>query len=235
MKNILFPCIAFSMGVLLFTSCEKRCSNTISETFVASNFHTVSAGDNHRITLRYSPAYSVKATGCEEDINDLKVYVINGVLSISYDSEIENRDQIQFTIAVPAFTTIELEDDAACTINGFTDTTLAHNFNLSGKSSCSYTGDASLLTATLSDDADMTLAGNILQANVNLSGNARYNAKNTTNNHTTTINAGNSSLGYVYALDTLNATASGTARIYYKGDPAFKNFTETGQGKILPL
>ncbi|MBK9401375.1 MAG: DUF2807 domain-containing protein [Bacteroidetes bacterium] len=95
---------------ILFTSCEKECSDTISESFLASNFHTIKAGDDHRITLKEASSWSVKATGCEEDINALKVYVINGELSISYPDDYEVNELVKFTIGAPTFSTLILEE-----------------------------------------------------------------------------------------------------------------------------
>ncbi|MBK9317474.1 MAG: DUF2807 domain-containing protein [Bacteroidetes bacterium] len=220
---------------ILFTSCEKECSDTISESFLASNFHTIKAGDDHRITLKEASSWSVKATGCEEDINALKVYVINGELSISYPDDYEVNELVKFTIGAPTFSTLILEEKAACTINGFIDSTEQHTFILSGTSSCSYTGNASYLDVMLSGNSDMTVAGIIHRSGIFISGESTYDARNTSGNIAATIDANSESTGYVFALDTLTAEASGTSRIYYKGDPTVKNFTEIGQGKILPL
>lgn len=219
----------------LFSSCEKECSDTINKKFVAYNFHSITAGEDHRITLKEAADYSVKANGCEEDINELRVAVINGVLTIRYNDDYEKRELVKFIIEVPTFALLTLNDAAACTINGFSDSTEQHAFQLSGTASCSYTGNAAYLEADLNDDADMTVAGTILKSNIELSGNSKYDGRNTSGNLTTFIDASNASTGYVYALDTLTAEASGSSRIYYKGNPGVKNFTEIGQGKILPL
>ncbi|MBL7924830.1 MAG: DUF2807 domain-containing protein, partial [Bacteroidia bacterium] len=124
--------------------------------------------------------------------------------------------------------------DASCTINGFSDTT-ARSFSISGSGGCSYYGNASYLDAQISGAGYLTVSGNILLADVDVSGESRFEGKNMLANSTTTILASGDARGYVNTIDTLTADASGQARIYYKGDPTVKNFTTSGQGKILPF
>ncbi len=228
--NVL-PVFAF---VVLINACTQKCADTISQNYVGYGYQSINVDDKYKVSLSYAPDYSVKATGCSEDLEGLRINVINGVLRIYQDSKEDNFDVVKVTIKAPVFYKITLNDDATCTINGFTDST-ERTFILNDNSIGSYNGTASLVTVSATANTSFTIAGNIERALVDLSGDAVYDAKNTVGNQTTTITAGSKAVGTVNALDTLTATASGQSRIYYKGDPTQKNFTEISQGKILPL
>jgi len=220
--------------LLLFNACKEKCSDTISQSYTAYGFQSILVKNEYKVSLSYSPNFSVKATGCTEDLEGLRVHVINGVLNIYDPEDNEILKDVKVTIKIPVFSKLTLVDKATCTINGFTDT-IPRTFDLSGTSICSFNGNASNVEVLADGNSHLTIAGNILSGNITVSNDAVYDAKNTSGNSITTISAGGESTSYVYALDTLTATASGLSRIYYKGDPTQKNFTETGQGKILPL
>lgn len=230
--------IPFRIFLLLFSfsllmSCSNECQDESADYFVSVSTK-VSVEKNYKVRLSYGSSYSVRATGCSKDLEDLRVNVVNSVIKIFSKSDNNPAEEVTVSIRMPQFTAVTLTDESTIAINNFNDT-IERIFDVSGSSICSFNGNASRIQVAASDNAEITCAGFIVKADVELLSDAVYNAQNTLANSITNINAAGASRGYVYALDTLNATASGTSRIYYKGNPAYKNITESGSGKVLPL
>ena len=228
--NILFTLCTFTAS-FTFSSCKKECTGESNRTYPLTGFTCIDAGDQHRFSIARGDHFSIQASGCTDDINDLSVEVVNQQLQIRYPEFKRWHDGVTFFITMPVLKGAKFSGQSKATITGFADTT-NKVFDLSGQSACSYYGHSATDVISVSGQSEFILQGVALNLQINVSGQSRYSGYGVLVNQSTNVLASGQSEAYVYTNGAFTASASGQSSIYYKGSPSFKNFSCSGQSKI---
>lgn len=232
MKNwILLLCLAILVG-----SCDKEnkeCPSSTEQTFALTGFSRVNAGDAHHVTITKGTEFSIKASGCSNDLNDLELTIdANQSLEIKYKRYRKNRYRVDFSITMPTLTSVNLSGASKGFISGFAGQNSVIRTILSGASQCIMTGTGINASVEISGASQLTLSGNTESLYGNISGASQLNAYGVAATEVD-ISVSGSSKAYVNPLESFFASASGSSQIYYRGNPTTKHFETSGNGKII--
>ena len=220
----------------IFTSCEKEkreCSGTIEKEFALTGFSRITAGETFTINIEKGSNYSIKATGCANEIADLDLSVGNGqTLNIQYKKHIYDRNKVSFTITLPVLVATNISGAAKVNITGFSGQSSVIRNVLSGSAECTLNGTGIVTQMDLSGAAKLTVTGDTENLYGNLSGSARLDAYGLLSNEVD-ISTSGTAKAYVFPQKKLFVSASGASYVYYKGNPATKNFETSGTSKVI--
>jgi hypothetical protein len=233
MKNIiLLP------GMLLFllTSCEKdskECPGAIEKSFSLSGFNKINVGGTFTVNVVKGNDFSIKASGCADDIADLDVHIEPGnSLDIEYDRYKPGRYRVDFTITLPQLVSLNLSGVAKGTVNGFQGQNTVIRSIISGEAVCNVFGTGINAQVELSGEATLHLSGATQNLYGTISGNSRLEATEVAADEVD-ISASGTSKVYVRPLQSFFAEVSGESRVYYHGNPPVKHFVSSGNGKVI--
>lgn len=233
MKKII---LLAGLTVLLFTACDKEkreCPSSAEQTFSLTGYSKINAGETFNLTILKGNNFSIKATGCSNDLADLDLTVGNGnMLEIKYKNYKRGRYRVDFTITLPSFNFLSLSGDAAATVSGFTGQNSVIRYVLSGNSTADNNGTGINANIELSGASSISLNGNTESLYGNISGNARLHAYELAATEVDIIASGTAK-AYVAPLQAIYAEASGEARVYYRGNPPTTAFSASGNGRII--
>lgn len=221
--------------MIAFVSCEKEkqdCPSSTEKTFANAGFTRISAGETFTVNVQQGTAFSIKAKGCSNDLEDLLVTEQNGVLVIRYNHHKKGRYHVDFNITMPAIGTIILEGAASGKLTGFHQQALSLKTNLSGTAKCTVADVPSLLSADLSGASTLNVAGTATDLIANLSGDAKLNAYTASFTDADVYTSGTANI-HLQVQQSLAAFASGDSRIYYKGNPTNVNIEKSGNAKVI--
>lgn len=228
--------ILLSALVLALASCEKEkreCPGATEKTFALSGFHRIDAGETFALTITKGNDFSVKASGCADDLADLDLSVSpTGTLALKYKQYKKDRYRVDFAITLPEFGILKLSGASRATINGFAGQPNLITSVLSGDAECTVNGTAVNAQISLSGTSVLHITGNTESLYGNVSENARLNSYGTSATEVD-ISVSGTGKAYVKPVERLFAEASGESRIYYKGNPPVTHFETSGNGRII--
>lgn len=231
LKSLLLLLIA----ALVFQACqkEKDCDGTISRTFDQTDFNGIKAGSAMQLTIKKGSNFSISATGCSRDVNDLRVRTTSsGMLEIDFDRKLKRRDEVYFDITLPTLLYAELSGAAESSITGFEDAETKLRIALSGASKATVNGAPIDVDADLSGASELNLSGTSRKIWATISGASELYAFNLTASEAD-ITASGASKAFITAQDVLHANASGGSSIRYRGNPATKNINSSGGSEVV--
>ncbi|HEX8314291.1 MAG TPA: head GIN domain-containing protein [Flavisolibacter sp.] len=222
--------------VLAFVSCKKEkrdCPSTTEQTYNLAGFDRISAGETFTLSVKQGAAFSIKAKGCSNDLNDLQVSVEqNGTLVIRYNNYENDRYRVDFEMTLPILRSIHLSGAATGNVAGFAQQATHLNTVLSGTAKCTVDQMPGLVDADLSGTSELNLTGPATDIIAHLSGNSKLNAYPATVDDADIYTSGTAK-AYVLAQKSLVALASGDSRIYYKGNPITVSIEQSGTAKVI--
>lgn len=225
-------------GLLLFllTACEKEnkeCPGAIEQTFALVGFNKISAGETFTVTVIKGNDFQVKATGCPDDLAELDLTIEPGnALDIKYESYRANRYRVDFTITLPQLVSLNLSGIAKGTVSGFQGQNSVIRNIISGDAECSVNGTGINAQVELSGEGILNILGVTENLYGTISGNSRLNAYELAADEVD-ISTSGTSKSFVKPLQNLFAEASGESRVYYRGNPPVKNIVTSGNGKVI--
>lgn len=224
-----------TLATLLF-SCEKEtldCPGATERTFDLSGFARVSAGETFRVTITKGNTYSIKATGCGEDLADLQLSIGAGdVLDIRYNKYKSKRYRVDLTITLPVLATVVGSGASDFTINGFAGQNSVIRAVLSGTSVCKLNGTGINTAFDLAGSSSLTVTGQTESLYGSLASDSRLYTYGLSSTEVDIVTAGTSK-AWVFPQVDFYAMASGDSRIYYKGDPVGKHIIISGTSKVI--
>jgi len=228
--------ILFSALALVLASCEKEkkeCPGASEKNFTFTGFTRINAGETFTVTITKGSDFSIKATGCTDDLADLDLSVgTGGILDLKYSNYKKNRYRVDFMITLPVLTAVHLNGAAKGTINGFGGQPIVVRNILSGASECTMTGTAINAQIELSGTSVLHLTGNTESLYGNISGNSQLNSYGTAATEVD-ISVSGTAKAFVKPVESFFAEASGESRVYYRGNPPVTNFVTSGNGRII--
>ena len=217
-----------------FMACKKErdCSNTVERTLGITNFKSISAGETFTLNVQQGTSFSVKAKGCDKDLDDLQTSIDNGgTLVIKYNRYQKDRRKVYFDITLPSLYRIILDGAATGTLTGFSRQSVNLRPTLNGAAECTIEDMPSLLNANLSGASKLTVRGSASDLIASVSGAANMNAYDARFMDADVYASGTAKIRIVVDRS-LFATASGDSRVYYKGNPT-ANIEQSGTAKVI--
>jgi len=232
MKNWIF----ISIIALLVVSCDKQkpeCPGSTERAFAITGFTRINAGDAHHVTITKSDQFSINASGCTEDLDDLELTLeSNHILNIKYKNSKNNRYRVDFTITMPTLVSVNLSGASQGFINGFGGQNTVIRTVVSGASECSVSGTGINASFDISGASRVYLSGNTESLYGTISGASELRSYDVSATEVD-ISVSGSSTAYVRPLESIFAEASGSSVVYYKGTPTTTHFETSGNSKII--
>lgn len=226
--------ILFSLLLVLFTSCEKEtreCPGSTEKNFEISGFNKIEAGETFHLTIKKGASFSIKATGCTNDLDDLRLALGNGnTLQIGYNKYRSDRYRVDFVITLPVLSAVNISGAAKAVVNDFGGQQSTIRSVLSGTAECTLTGTGINTQIDLSGTSKLTVTGSTLDLYGNLSGAARlfsYDLQSTE----VDVDLSGTAKAYVAPQEKFFVSASGASHIFYRGNPTIQSINLSGAAK----
>jgi len=234
MKNWI---LATLLAAFAISSCgkeqeEKECPSSVEKTFNVAGFLKVTAGETFTVNIIKGNGFEVKASGCENDLNDLSVHLVDGnFLELKYKVDRRTRYNVNFTITVPEIRSVNLSGVAKGKVTGFNEQATFIRTILSGAAELLIDGNPEDVQFDVSGAGKLTLKGQTATLKGMASGAGVVRAFETPCPDIDVAASGTASI-QVNALQSITADAGGASHIIYRGNPATKEFTTSGTGRI---
>ncbi|MCG2617371.1 DUF2807 domain-containing protein [Terrimonas sp. NA20] len=227
--------LSAAIVALSLASCDKEnreCPGSTEKTFTATAFSKVKAGDGFYVNIVKGNEFSVKAKGCENDLNDINVSVINGgIVEIKYRNQKNDRYRVDFTVTMPMVYSVILDGAAKGTVTGFKGDDYTTKIVLSGASELSMNENTAYTQFDISGASKLLLKGATETLKGFASGASVLNAFDAPADDIDIAVSG-ASKANIHATRLLTADASGASQIIYRGNPVQKDLSTSGGGKI---
>jgi len=231
MKNWIF----ISITAIFIVSCDKKheCPGSTERTFDLTGFTKINAGDAHQVTITKGNEFSIKASGCTVDLNDLELTLESSqILNIKYKNSRNDRYRVDFTITMPRLVSVNLSGASKGTISGFGGQNTVIRTVVSGASECSVSGTGINASFDISGASRVYLSGNTESLYGTISGASELRSYDVSAMEVD-ITVSGSSAAYVRPLESFFVDASGNSLVYYKGTPTITHFETSGNSKIV--
>jgi len=218
MKKIIHPwqTLLLLLILVIVASCQKQGAISPSKKekeFELAGFTKINAGENFTVNVIRSKAFTIKATGPMEDLEDLGLTVHDGQLNIKYNRFRLNRGKVEFVISVPLLEVFQLCAGAKGTVAGFQDQQLKMNAVLTGISSANVSGIGMRMSINVSGNSDLYLSGNTETLQGILSGSGQLHAYGL-NAKEAKVTAAENARAYVLPTDVLFANVSRSCKTH---------------------
>lgn len=226
------------LGLLLavaFGACkkERKRGDDVEKVFPLTNFKGIKGGDLFAFNVRQGAGFSIRAKGCDVDVNDLQLSVDNGsTLVVNFSRQRDSRETVHLDITLPLLQRMVMDGVATGNLNGFDRQSANLHMILNGTAKCKVTGLAPLLKADLFGASKLTVMGTATDLIATASGAAELDAYAAAFSDADVYASGTAKLRFVVQRS-LFAKASGDSRVYYKGRPASVNVEQSGNGKVI--
>ena len=227
MKKLFFAvCLTFALPAL--ESCIYVDSNdgiaprgTASRTFDFKDFTKLDMGNAFQVHVTEGSAYEVSATGEQNDLDDLLIFVQDGELVVRYNSKWNaSRKRMALDIVMPSLEKVDFSGAVNSDVIGF-DNLNKIEFQLSGASKCDFEGSAKNMIFDLNGASQLDLFGESKYLDGELSGASQVNAFNLSAEESN-LDLSGASTGKVWITKYLDVDASGASSVRYKGNPGIK-------------
>lgn len=234
-KHFLVVAIALIISTL-FTSCQKTADigtfQEGSQTYQLSGFTKLDMGSAFKIDVQKGNGFSIVARGDQRNLNDLRVFVENGILRADYYPHYNKKRQYatEFTIIMPALEGVSFSGATESRVGGFE----ANNIyiDLSGASTSTFTLQSKQADIRLSGASQLRLTGVGQKVFADISGAAVLESFSFAIEEAD-IKASGASNAKVNVSKILKAEASGGSEIRYAGNPSSVSSNATGGSRIV--
>lgn len=236
MKNLLLTIYALFF-LYSFTSCVYVESldgvsprGTATRTFDFKNFNSLRASNAFRVHVVAGNSFGVSATGEQNDLDDLEIFVQDGQLTVRYDNTWRmSRSRMDIDITMPDLTHVDFSSAVTADISGFGNLNKM-NFSLSGASRCDFEGAANQFTFDLNGASQLEMEGNARYLDGELSGASRLDAFDMVVEESR-LDLSGASQAQVRVSKLLDVKANGASSVRYKGSPVIQK--ELRGGSII--
>lgn len=224
MKNLIKTSLFIFLASL--NSCYIRVDNNplplsaydeVRQDITLTNFDKIKTGSAFKINVIQGKTFKIIATGDRTDINDLDLYVRNGVLTGGYRSNSRNqRYSIKIDITMPSLLAVDFSGATTADISTFTANTF--DVSLSGASRLNLDVNTPKMSFDISGASQFTPYGNSQKVTGDLSGASTLSAYNFPMDEIT-MSVSGASIARVDVIKYLKASVSGASKVRYKGNP----------------
>ena len=233
MKNLKVLFLTSLFMVIGITTASAKTIQSVSKNYSIKSFSSVNANTVADIIYTQSDIVSVRVDGMQELVDNLKISVYNGVLTIENDKEFnsKNNEPLVVFISSPTIHSIETHGIGNWCLKGKvkTDKLVIHSegigsihaLNLESKKIC----------VQYSGIGDLKLGGKTDCVEINSGGVGNIDCQNLI---AKTAMVKSTKIGKVdcFASESIGLFNDGIGEITYHGNPTFKNLQNGGMGKI---
>ena len=213
-------------------ACKKQCTNRFEKSFSVNNFSSIEVGGNFQVAVVPSTVFSLKADGCEDDVNDVLVAIRDNKLSVTFKDKTREHSIVGLQIGMPLLQTFLVSGNGSLRLLAV---------RCSNKLKGEISGSSSAVIETNVDSLDLDVNGQskgevILRMNhlkAVVSGQSKLNTSNSLNTGSVNVELSGMSEGRVRCTNRLTANLSGQSKLYYKGNPTFKSINASGQSEAI--
>jgi hypothetical protein len=231
--------LAFLGITLTLSSCWNDITCTRANGFIETK--TIPLDDIKGIDLSISAnvyltqgtEQEIKVEGKKDAIAKLEKDVRNGIWFIDFDQCIINHD-VTIYITLPKLTYVKISGSGdVFGENAFQTGDELVEFKISGSGYINLEMDATDIESRIYGSGDMRLSGSAINHTLKVSGSGNLSGFDLKSvNHNIEISGSGNAEVFVEG-GTLDASISGSGKIYYKGVPSSFNTDITGSGKII--
>lgn len=216
MKKIFFALVT----AFLLTGCDEdglmASGRTVTETRELEDFWRLDVNAGKNIKVMYAAESGVTITGSDNLVSHLRTRVSNGRLTLDYDRDQINHEDVEITITLPLFRELKINGRRTLTTHGVFEPVdriviVSHGEN-----------DLTAIDSFVSESVDISLTG---------TGKADFRNLSCQNAKASITGDGKI---YVKAAQTLTAQIHGNGHIYYAGQPQITSDI-TGNGSLSSL
>ena len=233
MKKWIFTALAAG---LLLSACEKenrQCPGSTDKTFATTGFTKISAGGTFHVKITHGADFQIRATGCENDLDDLSVVIgAGGILELDYKNNKKDRYRVDFAITMPEIRSVNLSGTAKGMLIGFAGQAGNARAILSGAAALAVDGSPENIQVDLSGTGVLTLKGAAGSLRGVLSGAAVLQAFDAPSDEVD-LSVSGAGKAYIQALKVLTLEAEGASHIVYRGNPPVKDIVVNGAAKVI--
>lgn len=223
MKKIIFTFFLSCLGVAAL--------GQVTRTFSLRGFDRLHIGSAFVIDVSQG-AFSITASGREQDLNGMEVGVSQGTLTVRYEAQgrwSQNREAVRLSIRLPQLQSIDFSGASRSTISGFRQQE-DFSVSLSGASKAKIDTDTKRLLLDLSGASSLELSGQAHDLKSNCSGAATLMAS-ALKVATARLDVSGASRARLGVSDDLSISASGASNVRYRGRPRMK-LTASGASSV---
>ncbi len=196
-------------------------------TFNVSGFDKVDMGSAFTINVVQGSQFSVKATGRDEDLDNLEANVTGSTLKIRYKSSNwgwkNNRKQVRIDVTMPKLRGMDFSGACTATVRGFRNQGNVR-LEISGASTTNIDLDADQLDVDFSGASTVNLNGKATRMEGEVSGATTVKAYNLQTKQVVLDVSGASGVS-VSATEKVNVQASGASSVRYRGGASVSSNT----------
>jgi hypothetical protein len=196
-------------------------------TFNVSGFDKVALGSAFTINVQQGSQFSVKASGRDEDLEDLEANVSGGTLKVRYKNTKwgwnNNRKQVRIDIVMPQLRDMDFSGACTATVKGFRNQGDI-NVNISGASTATIDLDADRVNVDFSGASSIHLNGRASRMEGEVSGATTLKAYDLKTKQVT-LDISGASNASVSATDKVDVDASGASSVRYRGGASVSSNT----------
>jgi len=195
-------------------------------TFNVSGFDKVDMGSAFTINIVQGSQFSVKATGRDEDLDDLEANVTGNTLKIRYKNTKwgwNNRKQVRIDVTMPQLRGMDFSGACTATVRGFRNQGNVR-LEISGASTTNIDLDADQLAVDFSGASTVNLNGKATRMEGEVSGATTVKAYNLQTRQVVLDVSGASGVS-VSATEKVNVQASGASSVRYRGGASVSSNT----------
>ncbi|WP_247237265.1 PspC domain-containing protein [Telluribacter sp. SYSU D00476] len=184
--------------------------------FEARDFTGVALGGAYAVDIRQGQEFSVRVDGEEEDVDNLKVTVRDGVLHVERPSNFKffngNSQRVGIVITMPALKTLDLSGANKTRVSGFTGGNANLSVDVAGASATELNVDVNQIDVEVSGASKVILKGSARQLNADLSGACKLTATEM-QIASADVEASGASKAELGRIEKLRKNASGASKI----------------------
>ncbi len=203
-----------------------------TETRSLKNFTTVQAGGSFDVEVEQGTETKVSLEGQRNILDVLKTEVQdNGTLKIYFDKNVGNYKKLKITVYAPDFEGLKISGSGNLkALNALTGKKLEVDISGSGDVKIPE-ANYETSTVSVSGSGNIIIAGAATEGNFHVSGSGDCNAGDLKCKKVVCSVAGSGNIE-CFATESLDARASGSGDVRYKGEPANKVVKTTGSGSV---
>lgn len=208
--------------------------NVKTETRSVGNFNAIKTSGSIDIEISQGDTYSVSV---EDDENILPVIVTEvegGVLNVHYKNNTSiGEDHAKVYVKAPSLDKIISSGSADISIKDVVKNDREIEISVSGSGNINGGVDAPKISASIGGSGNVSLSGRTKDFEGKVSGSGDLNCGDLQSENTT-VSVSGSGNAHVFASVSLNARASGSGDVYYRGKPGSPEIHTSGSGSVQP-
>ena len=221
-------------SAIIFCSCNSitGSGNIITQTRNTGHFNGVKASGSIDIEVSNDPKQSVTVEADDNILPYVITDVDGGVLNVHLKNNISYRNvNIKVFVTAPTLSRLIASGSGSIISRDLISGTDRVGFRVSGSGNIDAAVDAPVVTADISGSGTLKLQGRTkdFECSVSGSGDASCDELLTENSEVRVSGSGNAR---VFASVSLNARASGSGDIVYRGNPSSPSIHKSGSGSV---